>query len=267
MSANPDIEAQLLDRYWEETKNLCDQLMEANVNQEKAIRKEIGRKLQIYDKQIKLFQSQFPDNEGGKIYEASYYQLQALELMGSSSVFRKTPGARKSLVLAVAAGGLAKAQEKNNAQKALGLLDKSIATFDTPNARHMKAGIYSLLGQKNNAINELNYVLANFQDDPIYIEARTLKDEIENPPKKGMCFVATAAYGSPLADEVVLLSRFRDEVLLKSTLGTIFVTLYYRTSPPIASVISKVDFLRAATRKILLSPILSILKFTKFSNK
>jgi hypothetical protein len=85
------------------------------------------------------------------------------------------------------------------------------------------------------------------------------KDEIESTPKGG-CFIATAAYGSSLASEVVLLSRFRDDVLLRSKLGALFVTFYYQVSPPLASFIAQVEFLRAATRRLFLSPLLKLLK-------
>ena len=93
-----------------------------------------------------------------------------------------------------------------------------------------------------------------------------MKDEIENPPKKGMCFVATAAYGSPLAPEVILLSNFRDEVLLNSVFGRAFVKFYYFVSPPMASTIAKTEFLRTATRRIFLAPILRLLKAARFDS-
>lgn len=99
------------------------------------------------------------------------------------------------------------------------------------------------------------------------VGVRQMKGEIENPPKKGTCFVATAAYGSPLAPEVILLSRFRDDVLLNSMLGRAFVSSYYRVSPPLASLIARADFLRAATRHLFLAPILRLLRATKFGSQ
>lgn len=76
----------------------------------------------------------------------------------------------------------------------------------------------------------------------------------------GMCFVATAAYGSPLASEVLMFCRFRDEVLLTSKLGSSLVQIYYFVSPPLALLISKIEFLKAATRHLILTPILRMLK-------
>jgi hypothetical protein len=67
-----------------------------------------------------------------------------------------------------------------------------------------------------------------------------------------MCFIATAAYGSPMASEVVVLSQFRDRILLRSKLGTAVVQLYYAVSPPLASCIDRKEPLKAAIRLLLL---------------
>lgn len=91
------------------------------------------------------------------------------------------------------------------------------------------------------------------------------KIEVYYKPKSN-CFIATAAYDSPLAPEVVILSRFRDEVLLNSAFGRVFVEFYYRVSPPLASLIARAEFLRAATRSILIAPIVRFLKAAKFNS-
>lgn len=53
------------------------------------------------------------------------------------------------------------------------------------------------------------------------------------------CFIATAAYGSPLHQDVGLFRQFRDEVLMPSPLGRAAVAAYYRFSPPLADFIAK----------------------------
>jgi chitodextrinase len=67
----------------------------------------------------------------------------------------------------------------------------------------------------------------------------------------GGCFIATAAFGSPLESEVKLLKDVRDQYLRAFTLGEKFIGLYYRYSPPIAGVIAESDGLRSLVRGAL----------------
>ncbi|MDD4954140.1 MAG: PKD domain-containing protein, partial [Candidatus Omnitrophica bacterium] len=66
------------------------------------------------------------------------------------------------------------------------------------------------------------------------------------------CFIATASYGTPLADEVKVLSRFRDKYLITNEMGSNLVRFYYRHSPPIADYIRDKKWLRAAIRTLLI---------------
>lgn len=78
----------------------------------------------------------------------------------------------------------------------------------------------------------------------------------------GVCFIATAAYGSPTAEQLDVLREFRDGALLESAVGSQFVDLYYRLSPPIADFISGSSFLRTLVRELLVDPVVWVVRAT-----
>jgi hypothetical protein len=63
-----------------------------------------------------------------------------------------------------------------------------------------------------------------------------------------VCFVATAAYGTPMAEEIQILREFRDEYLLTNPLGQALVDIYYRVSPPTAEFIVEHPSLKPMVR-------------------
>jgi hypothetical protein len=67
-----------------------------------------------------------------------------------------------------------------------------------------------------------------------------------------VCFIATAAYGTPMAEEIQILREFRDEYLLTNRLGQALVGVYYRTSPPVAEFITEHPSLKPVVRAGLL---------------
>lgn len=87
---------------------------------------------------------------------------------------------------------------------------------------------------------------------------------IGNPPltfeevKSGLCFIATAAYGSYLHEDVVVLRDFRDDYLLTHEYGRALVDIYYRHSPPVADYIAEREWLRTATRWMLTPVVVAI---------
>lgn len=68
---------------------------------------------------------------------------------------------------------------------------------------------------------------------------------------KSGCFIATAAFGTPLAPEVRALRRFRDRALLPTRWGRAF-TRSYRWSPPLADRIRRCPPACAMVRLALL---------------
>jgi hypothetical protein len=79
------------------------------------------------------------------------------------------------------------------------------------------------------------------------------------PAAKSTCFIATAACGSPHAEEVELLRGFRDDVLAPRTLGRVAVAVYERCSPPLAGWIAARPAMRKAVRGLLIRPLARML--------
>ena len=104
--------------------------------------------------------------------------------------------------------------------------------------------------------NEDNKIRAAAADE---IEKRTGKRPLV--PKtiiqnKSRCFIATACYGYDGHKNVIRLRRFRDEQLLKTWPGKVFVSLYYRLSPSVANLIRSRPFMKKVVLFLLINPVL-----------
>ena len=86
----------------------------------------------------------------------------------------------------------------------------------------------------------------------------TTSADTKNSFPQASCFIATAAFGSTMAPDVVLLRQFRDNWLLTNAPGRAFVSFYYRVSPPMAAYIAGHEGLRTATRAALTPLVFSI---------
>ncbi len=67
----------------------------------------------------------------------------------------------------------------------------------------------------------------------------------------GPCFIATAAYGTPMAGEIDVLRDMRDQVFLNSAAGSVFVDTYYAFSPAIAQFVADSPVLASIIRVAL----------------
>lgn len=94
----------------------------------------------------------------------------------------------------------------------------------------------------------------------------TIKGQVDpnatpQPPqeKSSRCFVATATFDSPMAEEVITLRRFRDQILARSFLGRELIGIYYVVSPSIAAFVTRSRVAKHVS-KVLLTPIIYIAK-------
>ena len=73
-----------------------------------------------------------------------------------------------------------------------------------------------------------------------------------------LCFVATAAYGTPFDERLDKLRHFRDHTLARFAAGRVFIDWYYSYSPPLAEYIEPRPVLRAIVRALLLPVLFAI---------
>src|SRR5690606_29911186 len=75
------------------------------------------------------------------------------------------------------------------------------------------------------------------------------------------CFVATAAYGSIMANDVEMLRHFRDSMLKNTVMGELFVETYYTFGPAVAGVVGESDLLRSTARSVLAPIVAAVRRF------
>jgi hypothetical protein len=104
--------------------------------------------------------------------------------------------------------------------------------------------------------------LCQRQSNPVAAGLKTTSIDFTTVPP---CFVATAAYGSPLADEIWALRRFRDRYLMTNPAGRAFVDTYYSVGPYAADIIAEHPWMRTTTRA-LLTPFVALARYLTGEN-
>jgi hypothetical protein len=97
-------------------------------------------------------------------------------------------------------------------------------------------------------------VVAMKNIDPSYQEPKV-------KPKKDDCFIATATMGDKSHYYVVFLRSFRDEKLVDTIFGKIFVEIYYKVSPPFAKLIAKSENLRRISLTCIIKPCVKLVEW------
>jgi ribosomal protein L7/L12 len=70
------------------------------------------------------------------------------------------------------------------------------------------------------------------------------------------CFIATVCYGDYNSKEVILLRKYRDEVLMNSLSGRAFIRFYYFFSPFLSKMLSKSENAKFLIRKYVLDALI-----------
>jgi len=111
-------------------------------------------------------------------------------------------------------------------------------------------------GDASDTANPLSITMDSDKSINASFSIKVIEEEIDDvweEVNKSPCFIATAAYGSPLHPYVRILRDFRDEFLMSNKLGRKFVELYYEYSPFVADFIAKHKVLKLIVQVNLLS--------------
>ncbi|MDD5021872.1 MAG: tetratricopeptide repeat protein [Endomicrobiaceae bacterium] len=135
---------------------------------------------------------------------------------------------------------------------------KSLEAFPNADAQYFIGVLLEKQGQKQEAISAFQKVVTDFPDSERAIEANK---KITAPDKSSSgCFVATACFGNYSAPEVMVLRKFRDECLVNSKVGRIFINYYYKFGPSVANLLNQHDWMKILVRKLVLHPIVKSVK-------
>jgi hypothetical protein len=130
----------------------------------------------------------------------------------------------------------------------------NLGEWDTTYTAHIVSGIGTTqvtLEFKDGGFGDIDGLENGVIVDPGGPAVDGSEEEDEEDEKKDWCFIATAAYGTPMAEEVQTLSQFRDKYLLTNPIGKGFVATYYKVSPNIASFIREYPVLKSIVRNTL----------------
>jgi hypothetical protein len=109
-----------------------------------------------------------------------------------------------------------------------------------------------------------------FVDNPSCVH-KTYEKTVENiePTNGGGCLIATAAYGTELAPQVQFLREIRDNTIMSTTSGTVFMTgfnqVYYSFSPYIAD-LQRENSIFKEVIKVAITPMISSLSILNYVN-
>ena len=114
--------------------------------------------------------------------------------------------------------------------------DGTVNNGDTVTVRQTSSSVFHTTTDAELTIGDIS--------DTFSVTTKYLYDAGDNGP----CFIATAAFGSPMAGQVEILRWFRDNYLLTNDAGRKFVAWYYRYGSLAANFIKDKPLIRATVR-------------------
>ena len=111
---------------------------------------------------------------------------------------------------------------------------------------------YNFVGWSDDASGSTNPLILAMDSDKTITANFVVQPEQTPGEEGGGCFIATAAYDTPLHPSVKILRDFRDRYLMPGKLGRMLMETYYKYSPFVANFIARHKALKVAVRISLL---------------
>jgi len=106
-----------------------------------------------------------------------------------------------------------------------------------------------------------NMVIHDPAINSVVIDVKQMVYEINNKlNRRSGCYIATVAYASPNAKEVIRFKEYRDQILKKTIIGKFFLSLYYLISPPLSNFLVNKAWINKLLKQVFLDPIYRRLK-------
>ncbi|MDO8444578.1 MAG: CFI-box-CTERM domain-containing protein [Deltaproteobacteria bacterium] len=134
----------------------------------------------------------------------------------------------------------------------------SVSAYSAP-TYYVAVTAYDSLNNESVLISETSAPLSNVAEGLKSGETSEYPEEsvpFPNLKDEGLCFIATAIYGSNMEPDVAILRKFRNHYLLTNPIGRGLTAVYYSVSPPMADFIRDHELLKSIARIALLPFIL-----------
>jgi len=148
-------------------------------------------------------------------------------------------------------------EQKNNFEK---LSDSEKKILEVYKIQGMPEALKIYFQQNNIVLDKMNIDTDLLKRSNEYITTLARNNGVTSQHISSDCFIATACYGNYEAHQVLVLRNYRDNKLLKTNTGRLFVKFYYKTSPFIAEKIKDNEKIKKIIRVKILDPIVSKLE-------
>lgn len=178
------------------------------------------------------------------------------------AIEKNKPMATGELYAVRSIGDTADRYKANNSicNEAISAISFAQKAFDYSKEIEVKKDYINLIDKFLTEVN--NEIHKDFMDKIISIRSSVVEEVKKvdstyisaSPQKSDGCYIATHIYGSYDNQSVVILRRYRDEILRVSYIGRLFICFYYLISPKLVSILYNSNKINLIIKRFILNP-------------